>query len=75
MGSRENIVLRSSNNGKVDKEVGFAKTSIISKEGLSVEVAKMLEHARSFIKANNLQGIVEVIEGSVEEIDLPKKLM
>ena len=43
------------------------------KEGSSVEVAKMSEHARSFVKTNNLQGIIEIIKSFVEEIGLPEK--
>ena len=39
----------------------------------AVEATKMSEHALSLVKANNLQDIVEVIEGSVEEIVLPEK--
>ncbi|XVE98277.1 hypothetical protein REPUB_Repub03eG0091700 [Reevesia pubescens] len=34
----------------------------------------MSEHARSLVKANNLQDIVEVIEGSMEEVVLPEKV-
>lgn len=39
----------------------------------AVEATKMSEHARQLVKANNLQGIVEVIEGSIEDITLPEK--
>ncbi|EOY30965.1 Arginine methyltransferase 10 isoform 1 [Theobroma cacao] len=40
----------------------------------AVEATKMSEHARTLVKANNLQDIVEVIEGSMEEVVLPEKV-
>lgn len=40
----------------------------------AVEATKMAEHARTLIKANNLQHLVEVIEGSMEDITLPEKV-
>ena len=40
----------------------------------AVEATKMSEHARSLVRANNLQNIIEVIEGSMEEITLPEKV-
>ncbi|KAL7259832.1 hypothetical protein ACSBR1_005658 [Camellia fascicularis] len=40
----------------------------------AVEATKMSEHARALVKANNLQGVVEVIEGSIEDITLPEKV-
>ncbi|XVF08901.1 hypothetical protein REPUB_Repub07fG0044500 [Reevesia pubescens] len=40
----------------------------------AVEATKRSKHARSFVKANNLQDIVEVIEGSMEEVVLPEKV-
>lgn len=39
----------------------------------AVEATKMSEHARELIKANKLQDVVEVIEGSMEDIVLPEK--
>lgn len=39
----------------------------------AVEATKMSEHARALVKANNLQHVVEVIEGSMEEVTLPEK--
>lgn len=39
----------------------------------AVEATKMSEHARALVKANNLQNVVEVIEGSMEDITLPEK--
>lgn len=39
----------------------------------AVEATKMSDHARTLVKANNLQDVVEVIEGSVEDIVLPEK--
>nr|KYP54986.1 putative protein arginine N-methyltransferase 4.2 [Cajanus cajan] len=40
----------------------------------AVEATKMSEHARALVKANNLQDIVEVIEGSMEDVTLPEKV-
>ncbi|XP_019432103.1 PREDICTED: protein arginine N-methyltransferase PRMT10-like [Lupinus angustifolius] len=40
----------------------------------AVEATKMSEHARALVKANNLQDVVEVIEGSIEDISLPEKV-
>ncbi|KAF3442530.1 hypothetical protein FNV43_RR16446 [Rhamnella rubrinervis] len=40
----------------------------------AVEATKMAEHARLLVKANNLEGVVEVIEGSIEDITLPEKV-
>ncbi|KAK9269642.1 hypothetical protein L1049_001419 [Liquidambar formosana] len=37
----------------------------------AVEATKMSEHARALIKANNLQDVIEVIEGSMEDVTLP----
>ena len=37
----------------------------------AVEETKMSEHARELVKSNNLQDIVEVIEGSIEDVSLP----
>lgn len=39
----------------------------------AVEATKMSEHARELVKANKLQDVVEVIEGSMEDIVLPEK--
>lgn len=39
----------------------------------AVEATKMTEHARQLVKANGLEGIVEVIEGSMEDVVLPEK--
>lgn len=39
----------------------------------AVEATKMAEHARTLVKDNNLQDVVEVIEGSMEDITLPEK--
>ncbi|KAJ7978874.1 putative Arginine N-methyltransferase [Quillaja saponaria] len=40
----------------------------------AVEATKMSEHARALVKANNLQDVVEVIEGSMEDVTLPEKV-
>ena len=39
----------------------------------AVEATKMCEHARQLVKANGLEGVVEVIEGSIEDVTLPEK--
>ncbi|KOM29724.1 hypothetical protein LR48_Vigan751s000200 [Vigna angularis] len=36
----------------------------------AVEATKMSEQARALVKANNLQNVVEVIEGSMEDVTL-----
>lgn len=33
----------------------------------------MSEHARALVKANNLQDVIDVIEGSMEDVVLPEK--
>nr|XP_048321970.1 protein arginine N-methyltransferase PRMT10 [Ziziphus jujuba var. spinosa] len=40
----------------------------------AVEATKMAEHARALVIANNLQDVVEVIEGSIEDVTLPEKV-
>ncbi|KAL0559381.1 hypothetical protein IC582_003990 [Cucumis melo] len=40
----------------------------------AVEATKMSEHARALVKANNLQDVIDVIEGSVEDVVLPEKV-
>ncbi|KAF5482126.1 hypothetical protein F2P56_002718 [Juglans regia] len=40
----------------------------------AVEATKMSEHARVLVKANNLEDVVQVIEGSMEEVTLPEKV-
>lgn len=44
-----------------------------AKKVYAVEATKMSEHARTLIKANNLDHVVEVIEGSIEDVSLPEK--
>lgn len=39
----------------------------------AVEATKMAVHASQLVKANKLQDVVEVIEGSMEDITLPEK--
>lgn len=39
----------------------------------AVEATSMAEHARAVVTANNLQDVVEVIEGSMEDVVLPEK--
>lgn len=45
-----------------------------AKKVYAVEATKMAEHARQLAKANDVGDIVEVIEGSVEDISLPEKV-
>ncbi|PSS20903.1 Protein arginine N-methyltransferase [Actinidia chinensis var. chinensis] len=40
----------------------------------AVEATKMSEHARELVKANNLEDVIEVIEGSIEDVTLPEKV-
>ncbi|KAL0315623.1 UNVERIFIED_CONTAM: protein arginine N-methyltransferase PRMT10 [Sesamum radiatum] len=41
----------------------------------AVEATKMAEHALELVKANKLQNVVEVIEGSMEDVTLPEKAL
>lgn len=43
-----------------------------AKKVYAVEATKMADHARELVRANNLEGIVEVIEGSIEDVILPE---
>nr|GLL20536.1 protein arginine N-methyltransferase PRMT10 [Ipomoea trifida] len=40
----------------------------------AVEATKMADHARELVRANNLEGVVEVIEASIEDVNLPEKV-
>ncbi|TMW96398.1 protein arginine N-methyltransferase PRMT10 [Solanum lycopersicum] len=40
----------------------------------AVEATKMAEHARELVKTNGFEHVVEVIEGSMEDITLPEKV-
>nr|QEG03106.1 arginine N-methyltransferase PRMT10 isoform X1 [Cymbidium ensifolium] len=40
----------------------------------AVEATKMAEHAKALVHANNVEDIVHVIEGSMEEVNLPEKV-
>ncbi|KAG0463888.1 hypothetical protein HPP92_019508 [Vanilla planifolia] len=40
----------------------------------AVEATKMAQHAKALVQANDVQDVVEVIEGSMEEINLPEKV-
>eukprot|EP00249_Psilotum_nudum_P001873 c14613_g1_i1 orf=303-1472(-) len=40
----------------------------------AVEATKMAEHARQLVVGNGLAGVVEVIEGSIEDVELPEKV-
>lgn len=39
----------------------------------AVEATKMADHARDLVKGNGVEDIVEVIEGSMEDVILPEK--
>lgn len=39
----------------------------------AVEATDMATHARTLVKGNNVDNIVEVIEGSIEDITLPEQ--
>ncbi|KAL8189632.1 hypothetical protein R6Q57_029198 [Mikania cordata] len=45
-----------------------------AKKVYAVEATKMAKHAHELVKANNLQYVAEVIEGSIEDITLPEKV-
>ncbi|CAN6456204.1 unnamed protein product [Victoria cruziana] len=40
----------------------------------AVEATKMSLHARELVRANRLEDVVEVIEGSIEDVELPEKV-
>ncbi|KAK8962752.1 Protein arginine N-methyltransferase PRMT10 [Platanthera guangdongensis] len=40
----------------------------------AVEATKMADHARALIHANSVEDVVQVIEGSMEDVDLPEKV-
>lgn len=44
-----------------------------AKKVYAVEATKMSDHARDLVKANNVYDVVEVIEGSMEDVLLPEK--
>jgi predicted RNA methylase len=44
-----------------------------AKKVYAVEATKMAEHARRLVAGNGVENIVEVIEGSIEDIDIPEK--
>lgn len=39
----------------------------------AVEATDMATHARSLVAGNNMENVVEVIEGSIEDITLPEQ--
>lgn len=45
-----------------------------AKKVYAVEATKMAEHARQLAAGNGVQDIVEVIEGSIEDVELPEKV-
>ncbi|CAA6666362.1 unnamed protein product [Spirodela intermedia] len=45
-----------------------------AKKVYAVEATKMSEHARELVKANQVEDIVEVIHGSMEDVELPEKV-
>ncbi|XP_039126042.1 protein arginine N-methyltransferase PRMT10-like [Dioscorea cayenensis subsp. rotundata] len=45
-----------------------------AKKVYAVEATKMSDHARDLVKANNVYDVVEVIEGSMEDVLLPEKV-
>lgn len=44
-----------------------------AKKVYAVEATKMADHARELVRANKLQDVVDVIEGSIEDVILPEK--
>ncbi|KAM0944871.1 putative methyltransferase [Dioscorea sansibarensis] len=45
-----------------------------AKRVYAVEATKMSEHARELVKANSVGDVVQVIEGSIEDVLLPEKV-
>jgi len=66
--------------GKVVLDVG-AGSGILSffaaqagaRKVYAVEASSMAEHASRLVESNNLQHVIQVISGKIEEIDLPEK--
>ena len=44
------------------------------KKVYAVEATYMAKHARALIKANGLDGVIEVLQSTVEEVELPEKV-
>ncbi|KAH6821501.1 TCP-1/cpn60 chaperonin family protein [Perilla frutescens var. hirtella] len=67
--------------GVLKKDPDTLKDQIQKLESMSVtkvytvEATKMSEHARQLIAANKLQHVVEVIEGLMEDVALPEKVL
>ena len=40
----------------------------------AIEATDMAVHARALIKANKLDGVIEVVQGTIETIELPEKV-
>lgn len=67
--------------GKIVLDVG-AGSGILSffaaeagaKKVYAVEASNMAEHAQRLIKSNNLEDVITVIAGKIEEIELPQKV-
>ncbi|XP_043199042.1 histone-arginine methyltransferase CARMER-like isoform X2 [Amphibalanus amphitrite] len=67
--------------GKVVLDVG-AGSGILSffaaqagaRKVYAVEASSMAEHASRLVESNNLQHVIRVISGKIEEIDLPEKV-
>ncbi|CAI0543038.1 unnamed protein product [Linum tenue] len=68
-------------NGKTVLDVGTGSGILAiwsaqagAKKVYAVEATKMSEHARALVKSNNVENVVEVIEGSMEDVVLPEKV-
>jgi protein arginine N-methyltransferase 1 len=44
-----------------------------AKKVYAVEATEMAKHARSLVAGNGVERIVEVIEGAIEDVDIPEK--
>jgi len=64
--------------GKVVLDVGCG-TGILcmfaakagAKKVIGIECSNIVDHAKNIVKANNLDGIIELVKGKVEEVTLP----
>merc|ERR1719226_373215 len=42
-----------------------------AKKVIGIECSNIVDHAKNIVKANNLDGIIELVKGKVEEVTLP----
>ena len=72
---------RASFEGKVVLDVGtgsgilaFFAAQAGAKKVYAVEASTMASHAKALVKGNNMEHIIEVVQGKIEDIELPEKV-